>query len=79
MAGIYYKTTIAGEPILLSAEEVEGVAAKISGYGQTRPLSTENEGQRRERPWILYRRGARRFRALALLTRIGGPPFEQMR
>jgi L-fuculose-phosphate aldolase len=44
MAEIYYKTTIAGEPILLSAEEVEEVAAKISGYGQTKPLSTENEG-----------------------------------
>ncbi|CAA9413615.1 MAG: Ribulose-5-phosphate 4-epimerase and related epimerases and aldolases [uncultured Rubrobacteraceae bacterium] len=44
MAEIYYKTSIAGEPVLLSAKEVEEVAAKISGYGQTRPLPTENEG-----------------------------------
>jgi L-fuculose-phosphate aldolase len=44
MAEIYYKTTIAGEPVLLSAEEVEEVAAKISGYGQTKPIPTDDEG-----------------------------------
>jgi L-fuculose-phosphate aldolase len=44
MAEIYYKTSIAGKPILISAEEVEEVAARISGYGQTKPVSTENGG-----------------------------------
>jgi L-fuculose-phosphate aldolase len=43
MAEIYYKTAIVGKPVLLSAEEVEDVAAKISGYGQTRPMPSENE------------------------------------
>jgi len=41
MAEIYYRTRIAGEPILLSPEQVEEVAAKISGYGQTKPVSTD--------------------------------------
>jgi L-fuculose-phosphate aldolase len=43
MAEIYYKASIAGKPVLLSAQEVEEVAAKISGYGQTRPMPSENE------------------------------------
>ena len=37
MAEIYYRTTIAGEPILLSPEQIEEVSAKISGYGQPNP------------------------------------------
>lgn len=41
MAEIYYRTRIAGEPILLSPEQVEEVAAKISGYGQTKPVSND--------------------------------------
>lgn len=44
MAEIYYRTRIAGGPVLLSPEQVEEVAAKISGYGQTKPASTENAG-----------------------------------
>ena len=43
MAEIYYKTTLAGEPILLSAEQAAEVAAKISGYGQREPVPTENQ------------------------------------
>ena len=42
MAEIYYRTRIAGEPILLSPGQIEEVAAKISGYGQSRPTSTNN-------------------------------------
>jgi L-fuculose-phosphate aldolase len=42
MAEIYYRTRIAGEPVLLSPEQVEEVAAKISGYGQTKPASTDS-------------------------------------
>ncbi|MGH3148022.1 MAG: class II aldolase/adducin family protein [Rubrobacter sp.] len=41
MAEIYYRTRIAGGPILLPPEQVEEVAAKISGYGQTKPVSTD--------------------------------------
>ena len=43
MAEIYYRTRVAGEPILLSPEQVEEVAAKISGYGQTKPVSRDQE------------------------------------
>jgi L-fuculose-phosphate aldolase len=41
MAQIYYQTRLAGGPILLSTEQVEEVAAKIAGYGQTKPLSAD--------------------------------------
>ena len=44
MAEIYYRTRIAGEPILLSPGQIEEVAAKISGYGQAKPASTDNGG-----------------------------------
>jgi L-fuculose-phosphate aldolase len=37
MSEIYYRTRIAGEPILLSSEQVAEVSAKISGYGQPSP------------------------------------------
>lgn len=37
MAQIYYQTRVVGEPVLLSPEQVEEVATKISGYGQTKP------------------------------------------
>lgn len=40
MAELYYRTRIAGQPVLLSPEQVQEVATKISGYGQTRPAST---------------------------------------
>jgi L-fuculose-phosphate aldolase len=44
MAEIYYRTRVAGEPVLLSPEQVEEVAAKISGYGQHKPASAGEEG-----------------------------------
>jgi L-fuculose-phosphate aldolase len=44
MAEIYYRTRSVGEPVLLSPEQVGEVAAKISGYGQTKPASTDDEG-----------------------------------
>ena len=37
MAEVYYRTRIAGGPVLLSPNQIEEVAAKISGYGQTNP------------------------------------------
>jgi L-fuculose-phosphate aldolase len=44
MAEIYYRTRVAGGPVLLAPEQVEDVAAKISGYGQTKPVSPDDEG-----------------------------------
>jgi len=37
MAEIYYRVRIAGEPILLTPEQVAEVAAKIVDYGQSKP------------------------------------------
>ena len=39
MARIYYQARLAGEPILLAPEQVNEVAAKIPGYGQSKPAS----------------------------------------
>ena len=39
MAEIYYRTRIAGEPILLTPEQVAQVATKIADYGQPKPTS----------------------------------------
>ncbi len=39
MAEIYYRTRLAGEPILLTDEQVAEVAAKISTYGQPKTSS----------------------------------------
>ena len=44
MAEIYYRTRVAGEPVLLTPEQMEEVAAKISGYGQ----QTRLDGQPRD-------------------------------
>jgi L-fuculose-phosphate aldolase len=44
MAEIYYRTRVAGGPVLLAPEQVEDVATKISGYGQTKPASPDDEG-----------------------------------
>lgn len=44
MAEIYYRTRAVGEPVLLTPEQVGEVAAKISGYGQTKPTSSDNGG-----------------------------------
>jgi L-fuculose-phosphate aldolase len=41
MAEIYYRTKIAGEPMLLTPEQVAEVAAKIASYGQSKPTSAD--------------------------------------
>ena len=44
MAEIYYRARLAGGPVMLSEEQVEEAAAKISGYGQTKPTPSGNAG-----------------------------------
>ncbi len=39
MAEIYCRTRTVGEPVVLTAEEVAEVAARIHDYGQSKPLS----------------------------------------
>ncbi len=39
MAEIYYRARLAGEPILLTPEQIREVAIRIVSYGQTKPLS----------------------------------------
>ena len=43
MAEIYYRARLLGEPILLTPQQVEEVATKISGYGQSKPASFDSE------------------------------------
>jgi L-fuculose-phosphate aldolase len=43
MAEVYYRARLAGVPILLSPEQVEEVAAKITDYGQAKPASADAE------------------------------------
>ena len=43
MAEVYYRARVAGEPVLLTPEQIEDVAAKISGYGQTKSASTDSQ------------------------------------
>jgi L-fuculose-phosphate aldolase len=43
MSEIYYRTKLAGEPILLSPEQVSDTRAKIVSYGQTKPVAGETE------------------------------------
>ena len=38
MAEIYYRARTAGEPVLLTSDEMAEVAAKIHDYGQSKPL-----------------------------------------
>ena len=38
IAQIYYQIRVAGEPILLTFQQVEEVASKIVDYGQTKPM-----------------------------------------
>lgn len=40
MAEIYYRARVAGEPVLLTDQQVVEVATKITGYGQTKPTDT---------------------------------------
>lgn len=37
MAELYFRARTAGEPVILTAEEMEEVSAKIHGYGQSKP------------------------------------------
>ena len=41
MAEVYYRARLAGEPVLLTREQLAEVAAKISGYGQAKPAPKE--------------------------------------
>jgi L-fuculose-phosphate aldolase len=41
MAEVYYRARLAGEPVLLSPEQVEEVATKITDYGQAKPASAD--------------------------------------
>ena len=41
MAEVYYRARLAGEPLFLSPEQVEGVATKITDYGQAKPTSAD--------------------------------------
>ena len=43
MAEIYYRTKLAGEPILLGPDDVADTRAKIVSYGQTKPVAGETE------------------------------------
>jgi len=45
MAELYYRARVAGEPVILSTEEIAEVAAKIHDYGQSKP-SRAREGRR---------------------------------
>ena len=45
MAELYYRARTAGEPVILTAEEVAEVTAKIHDYGQSKP-SIPRDGQR---------------------------------
>ncbi len=45
MAELYYRARTAGEPVILTTEEMAEVAAKIHDYGQSKP-STTREGRR---------------------------------
>ena len=42
MAEIYYRARTAGEPVLLTSDEMAEVAAKIHDYGQSKPLSVRD-------------------------------------
>ena len=43
MAELYYRTRLAGEPVLLDPEQISEVAAKIQGYGQPTSVSESAE------------------------------------
>jgi L-fuculose-phosphate aldolase len=42
MAEIHYRARAAGEPVVLSADEMAEVAAKIHDYGQSKPLAVRD-------------------------------------
>jgi len=41
MAEIYYRTKLAGEPVILTSEQMAEVSAKIHDYGQSKPSPAE--------------------------------------
>ncbi len=43
MAEIYYRARVAGEPVLLTPEQMSEVSAKIHDYGQSKPSPAEIE------------------------------------
>ena len=43
MAEIYYRARVAGEPVLLTPEQLAEVSAKIHDYGQSKPSPAEIE------------------------------------
>ena len=43
MAEVYYRTRLAGEPVLLTEQQLAEVSAKIHYYGQSKPSSAEAE------------------------------------
>ncbi len=45
MAEIYYRARTAGEPVILTADEMAEVAAKIHDYGQSKPLSVRDSSR----------------------------------
>jgi L-fuculose-phosphate aldolase len=42
MAEIYYRARTAGEPVLLTSDEMAEVVAKIHDYSQSKPLSARD-------------------------------------
>ncbi len=43
MAELYYRARLAGEPILLTPEQIQEVAIKIVGYGQSKPMPADTK------------------------------------
>jgi len=41
MAEVYYRTKLAGEPVILTSEQMSEVSAKIHDYGQSKPSPAE--------------------------------------
>jgi L-fuculose-phosphate aldolase len=41
MAEVYYRARVAGEPVLLTTEQLAEISAKIHDYGQTKPSPAE--------------------------------------
>ena len=41
MAEVYYRARLAGEPVLLTPEQLAEVSLKIHDYGQSKPSPTE--------------------------------------
>ncbi len=42
MAELYYRSRTAGDPVILTPDQIAEVASKIHDYGQTKPTSSDN-------------------------------------